>query len=168
MPHARAPWWIYIVAASLLGNFALSIYLDFWGPEPPFSRFKSRRPDQLTPFRFSSLPLWNVFHATICYHAIRLRFFLPRTCGAARRSWSARFPITPHIVPCTSRRAFLRFVHPTRPKQNFRERDAERNSPDLPPTWRTLSPPTTQYGPEGPRKSWSTRTCESAHTGLSC
>jgi hypothetical protein len=30
---------MYIVAASLLGNFALSIYLYFWGPEPPFSRF---------------------------------------------------------------------------------------------------------------------------------
>lgn len=43
MPHTRAPWWMYIVAASLLGNFALSIYLYFWGPEPPFSRFNFKR-----------------------------------------------------------------------------------------------------------------------------
>ena len=43
MPHARAPWWMYIVAASLLGNFALSIYLYFWGPEPPFSRFNFKK-----------------------------------------------------------------------------------------------------------------------------
>jgi len=39
MPRARAPWWIYIIAASLLGNFALSIYLSFRGPERPFGLF---------------------------------------------------------------------------------------------------------------------------------
>jgi len=39
----RAPWWMYIIAASLLGNFALSIYLYFWGPEPPFGKFNFKR-----------------------------------------------------------------------------------------------------------------------------
>ncbi len=43
MPRPRAPWWMYIIAASLLGNFGLSIYLYFWGPEPPFSRFNFQR-----------------------------------------------------------------------------------------------------------------------------
>lgn len=43
MPRARAPWWMYIIAASLLGNFALSIYLYFWGPEPPFRLFNFER-----------------------------------------------------------------------------------------------------------------------------
>src|SRR5437667_3203002 len=37
VPKARAPWWMYIVAASLLGNFALNVYVYLWGPEPPFS-----------------------------------------------------------------------------------------------------------------------------------
>ncbi len=43
MPRTRAPWWMYIVAASLLGSFALSIYVYFWGPEPPFSKFNFKR-----------------------------------------------------------------------------------------------------------------------------
>jgi tRNA A-37 threonylcarbamoyl transferase component Bud32 len=34
---------MYIIAASLLGNFALNIYVYFWGPEPPFSRFNFKR-----------------------------------------------------------------------------------------------------------------------------
>src|SRR5713101_898013 len=34
---------MYIIAASLLGNFALSIYLYFWGPEPPFGKFNFKR-----------------------------------------------------------------------------------------------------------------------------
>lgn len=37
MWSSRAPWWMYVIAASLLGNFALNIYVYFWGPEPPFS-----------------------------------------------------------------------------------------------------------------------------------
>lgn len=42
MPRPRAPWWMYVVAAPLVGNFALNIYVYFWGPEPPFnlSNFK--------------------------------------------------------------------------------------------------------------------------------
>jgi len=43
MSRRRAPWWIYIIAASLLGNFALSIYLYLWGPEPPFSQLNFKR-----------------------------------------------------------------------------------------------------------------------------
>jgi len=35
----RAPWWMYLIAASLLGNFALNIYAYFWGPEEPFSKY---------------------------------------------------------------------------------------------------------------------------------
>jgi len=44
MTFPRAPWWMYLIAASLLGNFGLSIYLSFWGPEPPFDKlnFKSQ------------------------------------------------------------------------------------------------------------------------------
>ncbi|MGH9575853.1 MAG: PDZ domain-containing protein, partial [Terriglobales bacterium] len=34
---------MYIIAASLLGNFALNIYVYFWGPEGPFSRFNFQR-----------------------------------------------------------------------------------------------------------------------------
>jgi serine/threonine-protein kinase len=34
---------MYVVAASLLGNFGLSIYLSFWGPEPPFGRLNFQR-----------------------------------------------------------------------------------------------------------------------------
>jgi tRNA A-37 threonylcarbamoyl transferase component Bud32 len=39
----RAPWWMYIVAASLLGNFALNIYVYLWGPEPPFTQYNFAR-----------------------------------------------------------------------------------------------------------------------------
>ena len=34
---------MYIVAASLLGNFALNVYVYLWGPEPPFSRYNFAR-----------------------------------------------------------------------------------------------------------------------------
>jgi hypothetical protein len=34
---------MYIIAASLLGNFGLGLYLSFWGPEPPFSRLNFNR-----------------------------------------------------------------------------------------------------------------------------
>ncbi len=34
---------MYIIAASLLGNFGLTIYLYFWGPEPPFSKYNFKR-----------------------------------------------------------------------------------------------------------------------------
>ncbi len=43
MPSSRAPWWMYLIAASLLGNFSLNIYVFFWGPEPPFSQFNFAR-----------------------------------------------------------------------------------------------------------------------------
>ncbi|HLO06924.1 MAG TPA: protein kinase [Terriglobales bacterium] len=43
MPFSRAPWWMYIVAASLLGNFALNVYVYLWGPEPPFSQYNFAR-----------------------------------------------------------------------------------------------------------------------------
>jgi PDZ domain len=43
MPSTRAPWWMYIIGASLLGNFGLTIYLYFWGPEPPFSKYNFKR-----------------------------------------------------------------------------------------------------------------------------
>ncbi len=33
MPKPRAPWWMYVVAASFLAYFALLTYSDFWGPE---------------------------------------------------------------------------------------------------------------------------------------
>lgn len=39
MSFPRAPWWMYIIAASLLGNFALNIYSYLKGPEPPFSQY---------------------------------------------------------------------------------------------------------------------------------
>jgi len=39
----RAPWWMYIIAASLLGNFALNIYAYLRGPEPPFSQYTFAR-----------------------------------------------------------------------------------------------------------------------------
>jgi hypothetical protein len=46
MSRSRAPWWMYIVAASLLGNFTPISYLYFWGPRLPFSRFhfKTEKP----------------------------------------------------------------------------------------------------------------------------
>ncbi len=34
MPRARAPWWMYVVAASFLGLSALQIYTAAWGPGP--------------------------------------------------------------------------------------------------------------------------------------
>ena len=34
---------MYIVAASLLGNFALNVYVYLWGPEPPFSQYNFAR-----------------------------------------------------------------------------------------------------------------------------
>ncbi len=43
MPRPRAPWWMYLIAASLLGNTVLSIYLYSWGPEPPLHRFNFKR-----------------------------------------------------------------------------------------------------------------------------
>jgi len=33
LPASRAPWWLYVIAASFLGYFALQIYVDVWGPE---------------------------------------------------------------------------------------------------------------------------------------
>jgi tRNA A-37 threonylcarbamoyl transferase component Bud32 len=32
MPASRAPWWLYIIAASFLGYFTLQIYAYIWGP----------------------------------------------------------------------------------------------------------------------------------------
>lgn len=43
MASHRAPWWMYIVAASLLGNFALNVYVNLWGPAPPFSQYNFAR-----------------------------------------------------------------------------------------------------------------------------
>lgn len=43
MSSPRAPWWMYIIAVSLLGNFALNIYVYFWGPEQPFNRINFQR-----------------------------------------------------------------------------------------------------------------------------
>ncbi len=43
MSSPRAPWWMYIVAASLLGNFALNIYVYLWGPEQPFNQYNFAR-----------------------------------------------------------------------------------------------------------------------------
>ena len=43
MSFSRAPWWMYIVAACLFGNFSLNIYIYCWGPEPPFSRYNFAR-----------------------------------------------------------------------------------------------------------------------------
>lgn len=33
MPGRRAPWWMYVVAASFLAYFALLVYSQFWGPQ---------------------------------------------------------------------------------------------------------------------------------------
>ena len=30
----RAPWWMFVLAASFIAYFALLIYCDFWGPQP--------------------------------------------------------------------------------------------------------------------------------------
>src|SRR5262245_46609191 len=30
----RAPWWMYVLAASFIAYFALLVYCDFWGPQP--------------------------------------------------------------------------------------------------------------------------------------
>jgi phosphoserine phosphatase RsbU/P len=30
----RAPWWMFVVAASFIAYFALLVYCDFWGPQP--------------------------------------------------------------------------------------------------------------------------------------
>ncbi|HEV8130434.1 MAG TPA: PDZ domain-containing protein, partial [Acidobacteriota bacterium] len=35
MPQTRAPWWIFFIAATFIGFFALLIYDQFWGPESP-------------------------------------------------------------------------------------------------------------------------------------
>ncbi len=35
MPRARAPWWMFFMAATFVGFFALLIYNQFWGPELP-------------------------------------------------------------------------------------------------------------------------------------
>ena len=43
MSLSRAPWWMYIVAASLLGSFTLNICVYVWGPEPPFSQYNFAR-----------------------------------------------------------------------------------------------------------------------------
>lgn len=40
---SRAPWWMYVVAASLFGHFALNIYVYLWGPEQPFSQYNFAR-----------------------------------------------------------------------------------------------------------------------------
>ena len=42
MASPRAPWWMYIVAASFIGNFALSTYVFLRGPESPLSRYNYR------------------------------------------------------------------------------------------------------------------------------
>jgi phosphoserine phosphatase RsbU/P len=33
-PRQRAPWWMFVVAASFIAYFALLVYCDFWGPQP--------------------------------------------------------------------------------------------------------------------------------------
>ena len=43
MASHRPPWWMYILAASLLGNFFLNIYSSLWGPERPFSQYNFAR-----------------------------------------------------------------------------------------------------------------------------
>ncbi len=43
MASPRAPWWMYIIAVSLLGNFALNIYVYFGGPEGPFNNYTFQR-----------------------------------------------------------------------------------------------------------------------------
>lgn len=43
MSSPRAPWWMYIIAVSLLGNFALNIYVYFWGPEGPVSAYNFQK-----------------------------------------------------------------------------------------------------------------------------
>src|SRR5215510_7073200 len=30
----RAPWWMFVLAASFIAYFALLVYCDFWGPQP--------------------------------------------------------------------------------------------------------------------------------------
>src|SRR5262245_6367793 len=30
----RAPWWMYVLAASFIAYFALLVYCDFWAPQP--------------------------------------------------------------------------------------------------------------------------------------
>src|SRR4029077_10837628 len=35
----RAPWWMYIIAASFIGCYAMQFYVFFWGPETPFTSF---------------------------------------------------------------------------------------------------------------------------------
>src|SRR2546427_12127025 len=32
MLRQHVPWWLYVVAASFCGYFALIVYVDFWGP----------------------------------------------------------------------------------------------------------------------------------------
>src|SRR5690242_16780943 len=35
----RAPWWMYLLAASFLGTAAVAVYLEFGGPEYPGINF---------------------------------------------------------------------------------------------------------------------------------
>jgi hypothetical protein len=37
----RAPWWMYLLAASYLGTFAAVVYVEFRGPEDPGIEFAS-------------------------------------------------------------------------------------------------------------------------------
>ena len=39
----RAPWWMYVIAASLLGCLAMEVHVFFWGPETPFTRIQTPR-----------------------------------------------------------------------------------------------------------------------------
>ena len=38
----RAPWWMYVIAASVLGCLAMEVRVFFWGPETPFTRTNFR------------------------------------------------------------------------------------------------------------------------------
>ncbi len=43
MSSSRAPRWMYIIAASLLGSLATQVYAFFRGPETPLSLFNFRQ-----------------------------------------------------------------------------------------------------------------------------
>ena len=43
MSRPRAPWWMYILAASFLGSFALGLYALYRGPETPLRLFNFDR-----------------------------------------------------------------------------------------------------------------------------
>ena len=41
-PAPRPPWWMYVIAASVLGCLAMEVHVFFWGPETPFARLNLR------------------------------------------------------------------------------------------------------------------------------